>query len=158
MMNRAGTSFAPLTSLMKYATLLLTAAMLACSEPARSTHPVQPAATKAEIQTIDSTEPRPAVMQPPPVLPDEAPAPKPLNLSPNQEVPVLTPQDEHVRAQLPFAPAIALDPVGGLKISIRANTPTAEYKNHLFYFSSEENKRMFLAAPDQYMKGVFGHL
>src|SRR5436305_8264617 len=110
------------------------------------------------MHTIDSTDPRPAVMQPPPVLPDEAPAPKPLNLAPNQEVPVLTPQDEHVRAQLPFAPAIALDPVDGLKVSIRATTPMVEYKNHLFYFSSEGNKRIFMAGPDQYLKGVFAHL
>ena len=71
---------------------------------------------------------------------------------------MLTPQDERVRAQLPFAPAIALDPVDGLKVSIRATTPLAEYKNHLFYFTSEENKRVFLASPDQYLKGPFAHL
>ena len=71
---------------------------------------------------------------------------------------MLTPQDEHVRAQLPFAPAIALDPIDGLKVSIRATTPVVEYKNHLFYFSSDANKRTFVAAPDQYLKGPFAHL
>jgi YHS domain-containing protein len=131
----------------------------ACSRDAQ--HVVRPQTakvTQAEIQTIDSTDPRPAVMQPPPVLPDEAPSPKPLNLAPNQEVPVLTAQDERVRAQLPFAPAIALDPIDGLKVSIRATTPAVEYKNHIFYFSSDGNKRMFMASPDQYLKGPFGHL
>jgi YHS domain-containing protein len=144
---------------MKYAALALL--LLAACSPEPDEHAAkaaEPKVTKADIQTIDSTDPRPAVMQPPPVLPDEAPAPKPLNLSPNQEVPVLTTQDERVRAQLPFAPAIALDPVDGLKVSIRATTPVAEYKNHLFYFTSEENKRVFLASPDQYLKGPFAHL
>ncbi|HEY4641182.1 MAG TPA: hypothetical protein VII75_07540 [Thermoanaerobaculia bacterium] len=151
-------AFAPFASLMKYFAPLLIL-MLACSgEPERTANTAPQKIAKAEIQTIDSTDPRPAVMQPPPVLPDEAPAPKPLNLSPNQEMPVLTPQDERVRAQLPFAPAIALDPIDGLKVSIRSTTPMAEYKNHLFYFSSDANKRMFLASPDQYMKGVFAHL
>ena len=143
---------------MKYAAIALLI-LAACSpEPEHASKTAGAKVTKAEIQTIDSTDPRPAVHQPPPVLPDEAPAPKPLNLSPNQEVPVLTPQDERVRATLPFAPAIALDPVDGQKVSIRATTPTAEYKNHLFYFSSEENKRTFTASPDQYLKGPFGHL
>jgi len=114
--------------------------------------------TKAEIQTIDTTEVRPAIMQPPPMLPDEAPAPKPLNLAPNQEAPVLTPDDEHVRAQLPFAPAIGLDPVDGQKLSIRATTPMVEYKNHIFYFNSEANKRTFMATPEQFTKGPFAHL
>ena len=147
-------------SLMKRAAFLVIVFLAACSrEPQRvAAKPSQQPVTKAEMQTIDSTDSRPVAMQPPPVLPDEAPAPKPLNLAPNQEVPVLTPQDEHVRAQLPFAPAIALDPIDGLKVSIRASTPMVEYKNHLFYFSSEENKRTFVAAPDQYLKGPFAHL
>jgi YHS domain-containing protein len=143
---------------MKYAALSLLLLAACSAEPEHVATASEPKVTKAEIQTIDSTDPRPAVMQPPPVLPDEAPAPKPLNLSPNQEAPVLTTQDERVRAQLPFAPAIALDPVDGLKVSIRATTPVVEYKNHLFYFTSDGNKRTFLASPDQYLKGPFAHL
>jgi YHS domain-containing protein len=147
-------------SLMKRAAFLVIVFLAACSrEPQRvAAKPSTQTTANAQMQTIDSTDSRPAVMQPPPVLPDEAPAPKPLNLAPNQEVPVLTPQDEHVRAQLPFAPAIALDPIDGLKVSIRATTPVVEYKNHLFYFSSDANKRTFVAAPDQYLKGPFAHL
>ena len=138
---------------------ILLLAIFACArEPERVVKRDEAPVTKAQIQTIDSTDPRPAVMQPPPVLPAEAPSPKPLNLSPNQEAPVLTPQDERVRAQLPFAPAIALDPIDGMKVSIRATTPAVEYKNHIFYFSSDENKRTFVAAPDQYLKGPFAHL
>ena len=147
------------TSLMKRVAFLLLAFSLACSrEPQPAVKRAEQPVAKAQMQTIDSTDLRPAAMQPPPVLPDEAPAPKPLNLAPNQEVPVLTPQDEHVRAQLPYAPAIALDPVDGLKVSIRATTPFVEYKNHFFYFSNDANKRIFMASPDQYLKGPFGHL
>ncbi len=138
------------------ATLLLA---LACSRaPEQSVKREDRAPAPNEIRTIDSSDSRPAAMQPPPVLADESPAPKPMNLSPNQQAPVLTPQDERVRAQLPFAPAIALDPVDGLKVSIRASTPIAEYKGHFFYFTSEVNKHTFLASPDQYLKGVFGKL
>src|ERR1051326_7067572 len=56
---------------------------------------------------------------------------------------------------LPFSPAIALDPVSGQKISIRATTPTAELKGRMYYFESEENKRTFIANPVQYQHGVF---
>jgi YHS domain-containing protein len=66
-----------------------------------------------------------------------------------------TPQDEAVRAALPFSPAIGLDPVSGQKISIRAATPTAELKGRTYYFQSEENKRAFMADPTQYLHGVF---
>ena len=147
-------------SLMKRLAFLVLVFLAACSrEPQRAAAKSTPQpVTKAEMQTIDSTDPRPSVLEPPPVLPDEAPAPKPLNLAPNQEVPVLTPQDEHVRAQLPFAPAIALDPVDGQKVSIRATTPVVEYKNHFFYFSNDGNKHIFTSSPDQYLKGPFAHL
>jgi len=143
---------------MKRAAVLLIL-LAACSRsPQRAAKPQSAQVTKAEIQTIDSTDPRPGPMQPPPVLPDEAPSPKPLNVSPNQEAPVLSSQDEHVRAQLPFAPAIGLDPVDGQKVSIRATTPTVEYKNHIFYFNSEANKNTFVSSPEQYLKGPFAHL
>ena len=114
--------------------------------------------TSTDIQTIDSVDVRPAVMQPPPVLTDEGPAPKPKGdvMSPDAPPPP-SPQDEALRAALPFAPAIALDPVNGTKISIRANTPTYEYKGHVYYFSAEDSRRQFIAAPEQFTKGVFAH-
>lgn len=105
-----------------------------------------------ELRTIESADPRPAVIDPPPMLPDEAAAPKPKNAIEAQNAIPLTEQDEQVRANLPFAPAIAMDPVDGSKISIRAGTPTLEYKGHIFYFHSAENKATFQANPDQYTK------
>jgi len=108
-----------------------------------------------EMRTIDNISPQPVVLEPPPVLPDEAPAPKPRDAVQAENMIPLTEQDEQVRAKLPFAPAIGLDPVDGSKISIRATTPTFEMKNRVFYFSSEENKRTFAANPAQFMKGVF---
>jgi YHS domain-containing protein len=112
------------------------------------------AAVPTDVRTIDSSDPRPGVIDPPPMLTDEAAAPKPKNpVEAEKQIP-LTEQDEAVRAQLPFAPAIAMDPVDGSKISIRATTPTLEYKGRIFYFHSNENKAAFQAAPEQYMKGV----
>jgi YHS domain-containing protein len=113
----------------------------------------------SDMKTIDSADVRPAVMDPPPVLTEEAPPPKLKdNLAQADAPPPPTPQDEALRASLPFAPAIGMDPVDGSKISIRASTPVTEYKNKIFYFSSEENKRIFLSNPEQYSKGPFSHL
>jgi YHS domain-containing protein len=130
----------------------------ACGGSNKPTGPAQPAA-QSEMRTIDSADVRPAVIDPPPMLADEAPPPKPKeNVTQTDAAPPATPEDEAVRAGLPFAPAIAMDPVDGSKISIRATTPAFEYKNKIYYFSSEGNKRMFQATPEQFTKGVFSHL
>ncbi len=127
----------------------------ACARPAPRRRTVR---RDSDIQTIDSTESRPAVLTPPPVLTDEGPPPKPPgNVQTEDAPPPPTPADEALRASLPFAPAIALDPVDGSKISIRSNTPTLEYKGHMYYFSSEANKRTFVASPEQFTKGIFAH-
>jgi len=124
-------------------------------------HRAQPAARTAapgaaEVKTIDTTPPQPAALQPPPILTDEAPAPKStIGQITLDAPPPPTPQDEAVRAALPFSPAIALDPVTGQKISIRATTPTLEIKGRVYYFSSEEDKRTFMANPTQYLHGAF---
>ncbi len=55
-------------------------------------------------------------------------------------------------ADLPFAPAISMDPVDGSKVSIRSDTPTAEYDDLIYYFSSEENRGTFLQNPEQYIR------
>jgi YHS domain-containing protein len=124
------------------------------SQPAKA----QPQA-KAEMRTVDSGNVQPATIDAPPVLTDEAPPPKTAtNLAQADAPPPPTPQDEALRAALPFAPAIAMDAVDGSKISIRASTPTVEYKNKLYYFSSEDHKRTFVANPEQYTKGLFSHL
>ena len=133
----------------RIAILLLLAAACRQGTPAARPRP------KVEMRTLDSADTKPAVVEPPPVLTDEAPPPKPHDAVAAQNQIPLTEADEQMRARLPFAPAIALDPVDGSKISIRANTPTVEFKNHIYYFSSEENKRTFVASPQQFLKGVF---
>jgi len=138
-------------------------AIALCCVAVASCHRAAPRAQRTvkatDIQTIDSTPPQPAVLDPPPVLTDEGPAPKAkVDVTSPDAPPPPTPQDEALRASLPFAPAIGLDPVDGSKISIRASTPIAEYKNKIYYFSSEANKRTFLANPEQFNRGVFAHL
>lgn len=113
----------------------------------------------SEVRTIDNADIRPAPIDAPPMLTDEAPPPKvAANVAQGDAPPPPNPQDEALRAALPFAPAIAMDAIDGSKISIRASTPTTQYKNRLYYFASEDNKRKFLANPEQYTKGLFSHL
>ena len=135
-------------------------AFAACKAPKRTRAAKAPAKVRtSDMHTIDDVAPRPIVLDPPPVLRDEAPPPKPLTQPWETPEPVkLTPEDEKVRAALPFAPAIALDPVDGEKISILATTPTFDYKGRVFYFASEENKRTFMGNPEQYAKSAFAHL
>lgn len=131
------------------------AVLLLLTVACRQAHPAPPPHAKVEMRTLDSADTKPAVVEPPPVLTDEAPPPKPHDAVAAQNQIPLTEADEQMRARLPFAPAIALDPVDGSKISIRANTPTFELKNHIYYFTSEENKRTFMASPQQFLKGIF---
>lgn len=139
---------------MKRCLLFLMVAAAACKQAPPATQSAVPAAT--QVKTIDSTPPQPAALQPPPVLIDEAPLPKSsIGQVTADAPPPPTPQDEAVRAALPFSPAIGLDPVSGQKISIRATTPTAELKGRMYYFESEENKRTFMANPAQYLHGPF---
>jgi YHS domain-containing protein len=108
----------------------------------------------AQMQTIESVDPRPRVSDPPPMLQDEAPPPKPKGQpwETPQEV-ILTPEDEKLRAALPFSPAIGMDPIDGGKISIRATTPTIEYKGKIYYFTNEANKKTFASNPEAVLKG-----
>jgi len=130
---------------------------ISCHNAAR--RPSQPAVKRSEMQTIENIDPRPVVNDPPPMLRDEAPPPKPKGQPWETPQPVpLTPEDEKLRAALPFSPAIAMDPIDGSKVSILARTPTFEFKGHIYYFSSEANKRTFMSNPDQYTKGAFSHL
>lgn len=54
---------------------------------------------------------------------------------------------------LPFTPAISMDPVDGGKVSIRPDTPVAEFKDHIYYFRNEENRQAFLRNPEKYVRG-----
>jgi YHS domain-containing protein len=128
-------------------------AALACdSTPSK---PVQPA--QAEMRTINDVAPQPAKLEGPPMLTDEAPPPKPKVLPWETPTPIVfSPEDEKLRASLPFTPAIAMDPIDGGKISIRATTPTFEYKGKIYYFSSEENRRQFMANAEAIVTGKAG--
>ncbi len=138
-------------------TMLLAALTAGCGAKAQS--PKARPQTDVELRTIDSVNVRPAAIDPPPMLTDEAPPVKKIdNVAQADAPPAPTPQDEALRASLPFTPAIAMDPVDGSKISIRASIPTLEYKNKLYYFASEDHKSQFLANPEQYTKGLFSHL
>jgi len=139
---------------MKRTAFVLLMAMASCARH-EAPSPGKKSRAQTEMRTIDSVPPAPVVIDPPPVLPDEAPAPKPKDALQAQNMIPLNEQDEQVRAKLPFAPAIGLDPVDGSKISIRAATPMLLYQNHIFYFSSDANKRTFQANPPQFMKGIF---
>jgi YHS domain-containing protein len=116
-----------------------------------------PQTAQAEpVQTINTVLPVPAPLDPPPMLNDEAPPPKPKALPWETPTPIVfSPEDEKLRASLPFSPAIAMDPIDGGKISIRATTPTFEYKGKIYYFTNEENKRTFAANPEQFLKGGY---
>lgn len=120
-----------------------------------------PASEVGELRTIDNTPLEAMVIDPPPTT-----VPQPLETkTPEGEVkkPVVTTttatatsSDESLqhKINLPFAPAIAMDPVDGGKVSIRIDTPTAEYKNKIYYFTSDGNRRSFTANPEQYVKGT----
>jgi YHS domain-containing protein len=132
----------------RIALLVLALAPLGCSDA-----PPDNTIAAAEMRSIHTVPPQPAPLDPPPMLVDEAPPPKPKALPWETPKPIIfTPEDDKLRSNLPFTPAIAMDPINGDKISIRATTPTFEYKGRIFYFSSEENRRTFMASPDQYLK------
>jgi YHS domain-containing protein len=148
-----GPRFAPARARMKG---LLAAATILLLASCDATPAAQADATPADAVSIDSTPMRPAILEPPPMLQDEAPPPKPKAMPWETPKPIVfTPEDEKLRASLPFSPAIAMDPVDGSKISIRATTPTAEYKGKIYYFSSETNKQMFMGNPEAALKGGF---
>ena len=140
------------------ALFLLVSLLSACTRSAsRQQQPAEPQVM--EMRTIESVDPRPQVLEPPPIITDEAPPPKPKVQPWETPKPIiLSPEDDRLRASLPFVPAIAMDPVDGSKISMRANTPTFEYKGRIYYFQNENNKRAFAAAPDQYLTGRFTRL
>ncbi len=130
-------------------------ALLACHQASKA-RPAQPKPA-VEMQTIDSVDLSRNVLDPPPTLTDVGPA---IKIKPNQqgETEQLNARDEAVRASLPFTPAIAMDPVDGSKISIRADTAMVDFKGRIYYFGSAENKAKFVADPQTYMKGAFSHL
>ena len=138
--------------------LLLTALVAAACDttPARLTPDEQ---AKAGMHTINDVVAQPAKLEQPQMLTDEAPPPKPKALPWETPTPIVfSPEDEKLRASLPFTPAIAMDPVDGSKLSMRANTPKHEYEGKIYYFSSDENRRTFMANPKPYLTGKYTRL
>jgi YHS domain-containing protein len=139
--------------------LFLPAALLALAACDAGSSARSQATASAGVTTINSVPPRPAPLAGPPMLQDEAPPPKPKAMPWEAPKPIVfTPEDEKLRASLPFSPAIAMDPIDGSKISIRAATPTFEYKGKIYYFSSEANRDVFKANPAAALKGGFMRL
>lgn len=135
--------------------LAIVAVLAAAACNSNQNRNVQP----TEMRTINDVAPQPAKLEPPPMLTDEAPPPKPKALPWETPTPIVfSPEDEKLRASLPFTPAIAMDPVDGEKLSIRATTPMLEHKGKYYYFSSQENLNAFKANPQSYLTGKFTRL
>ena len=136
--------------------LLVALIAAACARPA--SRPQQARQSEevdlSSVKTIESVDPRPKLLDPPPMLQEEAAPPKPVGQPWEVKQPVqLTPEDEKLRASLPFSPAIAMDPIDGSKVTIRASTPTIEYKGRIYYFQNESTKQQFAANPELALKG-----
>jgi YHS domain-containing protein len=134
-------------------TLLAVLMVAACNSPSKQEAKT---ASATEMRSIESTDMRRTAMDPPPMLNDMTPVAKPkpnLALPADQQVTDTTPL-----ANVPFAPAIAMDPVDGSKIPIKINTPTYELKGHIYYFANESNRQEFMKNPTEYLKGAFSHL
>lgn len=144
--------------MMRLLVRIVTASLLfsGCNQQTADHAPLQ-------LRTIDNTEVRVVPVEAPPQLAEQASVLKTDTAAPagkrapklktkagtsSQPTPTPTPTTE-----LPFAPLIAMDPVDGGKVSIRVETPTMEYKNRIYYFTSAENKKAFGADPERYLKG-----
>lgn len=139
---------------MRYFVLAAALFSVACARPAARQAQQQAALQPSQIRTIESVDPSPKLLDPPPMLQEEAAPPKPVGQPWEVKQPVvLTPEDEKLRASLPFTPAIAMDPVDGSKITMKASTPTFEYKGRIYYFQNEANRQAFMANPEAALKG-----
>lgn len=142
---------------------LLVAGTVAAALFVGGCQPTPPAPQLGELKTIDNTPLEAMVIDPPPTTipqPLETKLPegetkKPATTAKPASAKSTSPDEmlQH-KINLPFAPAIAMDPVDGGKVSIRIDTPTFEYKNKIYYFTSEANRRAFSANPEQYVKGT----
>lgn len=143
---------------MRSAAVCLALFLLGCEQQIR----VEP----VEMETVENAPLRSVPIEAPPQLQPEIALP-PAGASPSPTpaasgrapvtAPTVAPKAGEVPVaaltNLPFAPAIAMDPVDGSKIPINLGTPVLEHKNRLYYFSSEANRRAFMADPDRYLKG-----
>ena len=145
-------------AMRQFSILILSLLLAACARP--TAQPSELGDPVLNVKTMASVEPKPVMLDPPPMLQNDAPIPKASQTERNAGAapPLLTEQDEEIRSKLPFAPAIAMDPVDGNKISILATTPTFEFKGKIYYFSSAEHRATFVANPEQFTKGSLSNL
>ena len=126
----------------------------------------QPAAARTEpenLRTVETVVANSMPVEPPPMITEQAtelraavplgPDGKPIKGAAPGPTPAGNPGDEEPIIEMPFAPLIAMDPVDGSKVSIRVGTPMTEFSDRLYYFSSEANRKAFLADPEKYAKG-----
>lgn len=121
---------------------------------------------RVEMRTIENTPVQPLPTTPAATLDNYVPeVPLPINVdtstaAPEGELVDGTDPDAVERqrrarvVKLPFAPAIAMDPVDGQKVSITPETPMVEYKGRIYYFNSTANRAQFSQSPDQYLTGA----
>jgi YHS domain-containing protein len=72
---------------------------------------------------------------------------------PSEQSSTATSSAAQALVDLPFTPAISMDPVDGGKVSIRPDTPVAEFKDRIYYFRNEENRQAFVRNPEKYARG-----
>lgn len=119
---------------------------IGCGEPSR-----QPEATDVRMRTIDNSDLPAMASSSPPTIEEEIPSAIPHDTTGTAGT--ITPT--HKAADLPFVPALSMDPVDGAKVSITTETPMVEHKGRIYYFRSEASQRLFQANPERYLKGVF---
>lgn len=126
-----------------------------------SQQPGEPQREPIEVRTIENTTPRAAMLEPPAVLDDQAVvSPRRAPAAPRSATttPAEISAEEAMKAKtnLPFTPPIAMDPVDGSKLTITSDTPIYSHKDRWYYFSSEANKRKFVANPEQFLNQALG--
>jgi YHS domain-containing protein len=134
-------------------TTVVLLALIAASGCNLQRAPQQQPANPIEIRTVDNTPIQPMPVEKPPMVTQQESAPV-LRKADQQNEAARKAHEASLqkRVELPFAPAIAMDPVDGGKVSIRSDTPIHEFEGKLYYFTSEANKRAFIASPETYLK------
>lgn len=118
----------------RFSAVVIAAIVTLASGCGKSSSP-PPARTDSTVRTIEQADDIPAL---------------PL---PSEHSTSAASTSEPALVDLPFTPAISMDPVDGGKVSIRPDTPVAEFKDRIYYFRNEENRQAFLRNPDKYVRG-----
>lgn len=138
---------------MNFSRLLAAATITIVAVACQQQEPV----TKSEdMQTIENVHSGSLPVETTPTLEEQVVLPSTTSIAPGDTKKTAAQAKEEAltrRMDLPFAPAIAMDPVDGQKVSITTLTPTTEYKDKIYYFSNDANRRQFLSNPEPFAKG-----